>query len=234
MTEVLSLQSLPIELQYTITEFVRGNENDLSSLRNLSFVNKTFHGIATDPYVFDWKTSEHLYDVCKQKQKKWMGCDRPRVFYYSLFIVACQEGYLELCKWVWMRIKKSHTEDSLHTLTRLFITIISYGHLNVCKWLWLLHLETSNRIAIRITANDNEAFRTAARLGYVEICQWLLMLRLKRNGGVNIDPTTCNNEALRRSIENKHSKTSKWLWSLRLEENGGYDIESDKHCDWMN
>ena len=99
-----------------------------------------------------------------------------------LFRFVCEEGYLEVAKWLW-EVSQRETKEigretkkiDIHVDNEYAFCWTCYGgHFEIVKWLW----EISNK-SINIHVLDENAFRWACEKGHLEIAKWLWKVSLK-------------------------------------------------------
>ena len=117
------------------------------------------------------------------------------------FIWNCENGYLDIAKWLYSRYDHEFKCD----INKAFILSCANGHLDVVQWLHS-HVNVNNK---------NKAFNISCKNGYLDIAQWLYLCD---NVSVND-----RNVAFRMSCANGHINLVQWLYSL-----GGIDLPSLK------
>jgi len=160
---------------------------DIESMQNIFRVNREWYGLI--------KASIYYPYLGKQKQE--------------IFNLACENGKLEVAKWVCSLPTSQRDVGSSGSLGGVdhhadkecaFRWACDKGRLEVAKWLWSLG-------DVDHHADEECAFRWACENGHLEVAKWLWSLG-------DVDHHIDEECAFRWTCQNGHLEVAKWLYSL--------------------
>lgn len=157
--------------------------------------------------------------------------------------IACQEGYLDVAKWIYQLSIDINISIDIHQWDDvLFINSILHDQLQFAKWLWEISLQIKKPFDIHL--NNDYLFMNSCKKNNLQSCKWLYQLAINTNNPINIHK--CDDFAFRfscrMSMENefdfliKNSKNTdlvknydslqvvKWLHKLSIDNNDPINI----------
>lgn len=147
---------------------------------------------------------------------QWMVLKDPKIDIHNHsefpFRMACKNGHLPVCKWLWDISKKS---INLHVYKNdPFRKACKYGHINIVEWLFTL----CNKNDLYISYNNYSPFINCCRLNKLEMAKLL-----SKEYRV---PTSILKQAFYEAIMNKSIETSGWLHGLLTDQKKSLDAHT--------
>jgi len=167
------------------------------------------------------------YNLCDVSTFQYLldqGADIHAIADKKVFRWACENGHLEVAKWLLQLGNEMSSPIDIHGHDEhAFRWACANGHLEVAKWLWLLGNEISSPIDIH--AHDEYVFRCACKEGHLEIAKWLLLLGNEMSSPIDIHAR--DEYGFECACMNGHLEVAKWLWQLGNEISSPIDIHAD-------
>lgn len=140
----------------------------------------------------------------------------------SIFDYLCENGHLDVAKWLYKLYKSVNTKIDIHALNVAFIVSCFKGHLDAAKWLYKVSKKDGNTIDIHYY--DENAFKASCDNNHLDVAKWLYELSMTDdNKKINIHAEY--EYAFRWSCLYGHIDLAKWLCTICHD----YRIIQDDH-----